>query len=204
MNKILTSLTVITLAMLASIGGTAAYFSDTETSIGNSFSAGTLDLNVDGGNTNVVKFSVTNMRPGNQPRSSYTLANVGTLNGYLDIENVTFSSDENGCGEPETEAGDMTCGNPGATEGELANVVNLRLFADTNGDGSISTGENVFYNGKVKDLPTNFELNQALNAGTDTKVVALLDWWSTADDNKAQNDSMTIDMTFELAQTTAQ
>jgi spore coat-associated protein N len=204
MKKILLSLLMVVVAATSVFGVTKAYFSDNETSNGNTFTAGTLDLNVDGGNTNVVKFTVGNMRPGNQPKASYTLANVGSVNGYLDLENIVVTSNENGCGEPETEAGDTTCGNPGVGEGELADVVNLRLFVDYNGDGWISTGDKVFYNGLVKNLPTHFELDEPINAGSNVKIVALLDWWSTADDNKAQNDSMQLDMTFELAQTTGQ
>ncbi len=204
MNKrILISLSIIAVVAVIAVGATVAYFSDTETSNGNTFTAGTLDLNVDGGNTNVVKFTVDNMRPGNQPKGTYVLANVGSINGYLDLENVFVSDNENSCVEPETEAGDTTCNNPGPGEGELDDVVNLRLFLDYGCDGWISTGDNVFYNGKVKDLPGNFELNEPLNAGSSKCVVALFDWWSTPDDNKAQGDDFTLNMTFELQQRTA-
>lgn len=204
MRKIITSSALLVLVMGSVAGLTAAYFSDNETSNGNTYSAGTLDLNVDGGNTNVVKFTVANMKPGDQPKGTFTLKNVGTVNGYLDLENVAVTSTENGCVEPETEAGDTTCGNPGPNEGELQDVVNLRLFLDNNCDGWIGTGETVFFNGKTGTVPGNVELNQALNSGATQCVTAIHDWWSTADDNKAQNDSMTLDMTFELGQTTGQ
>jgi len=205
MNKrILTSLAVIFAVAAIATGITWAYFSDTETSIGNTFTAGSLDLTIDGVHTNVVKFNVNNMRPGNQPKGTYTLANVGTINGYLDIENIVVTNYENGCVDPEIGAGDVTCGNPGLGEGELQDVVNLRLFIDYGCDGWISTGDITFYNGLVKNLPASFELNEPLNAGGSRCIVALFDWWSTSNDNKAQGDSMIIDMTFELAQTTGQ
>ncbi|MDH4358518.1 MAG: CalY family protein [Candidatus Berkelbacteria bacterium] len=196
-------ITILAVAAIA-VGATGAYFSDTETSIGNTFSAGSLDLNIDGGNTNVVKFNVTNMRPGNQPKGSYTLANVGTINGYLDLESIAVTDTENGCVDPETVAGDITCDNPGVGQGELGDVVNLRLFVDRNGDGWISVGDTVFYNDKVANLPASFDLNEPINAGSSTKIVALLDWWSTPNDDLAQGDSMQLDITFELAQTTGQ
>lgn len=48
MNKqILVSLSIISVVSAIAIGGTIAYFSDTETSAGNTFTTGTLDLKVD-------------------------------------------------------------------------------------------------------------------------------------------------------------
>ncbi len=205
MKKILFSLMTVALVVGLVGAGAFAYFSDTETSAGNTFTAGTLDLEVDGQNPlTATKFTVTNMRPGNQPKGKYKLENIGTLDGYIDLENVTVTSYENIRTEAEVEAGDPTAGDPGMGNGELQNVVNLRLFVDYGGDGWISTGDVVFYNGLVSALPSNFDLNEPLNAGTTTYIVALFDWWSTPNDNQAQSDSMDIDITFELAQTAGQ
>jgi len=44
MKKILTSLSIIGVIAVIAIGETVAYFSDIETSIGNTFTAGTLDF----------------------------------------------------------------------------------------------------------------------------------------------------------------
>lgn len=49
-KKIIISLSVIGVVAAIAIGGTIAYFSDTETSTGNTFIAGTLDLSVNGQN----------------------------------------------------------------------------------------------------------------------------------------------------------
>jgi predicted ribosomally synthesized peptide with SipW-like signal peptide len=46
-KKILVSLSVIAAVAAIAIGGTVAYFSDTETSTGNTFTAGSIDLKVD-------------------------------------------------------------------------------------------------------------------------------------------------------------
>jgi len=59
MKKVLIALMAVLITVALAGIGTYAYFSDTGTSNGNTFAAGTLDLNVDGGNTNVVKFTVT-------------------------------------------------------------------------------------------------------------------------------------------------
>lgn len=204
LRKIILSLFLIFLALSAVAVVTGAYLLDTGTSEGNTLASGTLDLNVDGGDTNVVKFNVSNIKPGSQPKGTYTLKNVGTLNGYLDLENISVEGTENSCNDPETKAGDTTCGNPGSGEGELEDVVNLRLFVDKGCDGWISTGDNVFYNGLAGSVASSYDLNEQINAGSTTCIVALFDWWSTPDDNKAQGDAMDIDMTFELAQTTSQ
>lgn len=204
MKKILTSVLTIALVVTVVGGATIANFFDTETSNGNTFTAGSLDLKLDGGDTNVVKFTVANMQPGNQPHGSYNLKNAGSLNGFLDIESIVVSSFENGCVEPEIEAGDDTC-EDGADQGELQNVLDLRLFVDYGKDGWISTGDNVFFNGKMSTLPASFDLNEALNAGADFNIVALVDWHAvTPNNNLAQSDSVTLDMTFELGQTAAQ
>lgn len=204
MKKILASVFTIALVITVVSSATIANFFDTETSTGNTFTAGTLDLKLDGGDENVVKFNITNMQPGNQPHRTYNLANVGSINGFLDIENIVVTSFENGCVEPEIEAGDITCDNPGDGQGELQDVLNLRLFVDYGKDGWISDGDRVFFNGKMSELPTSFDLNEPLNAGADFNIVALVDWWSTPNDNLAQSDSVTLDMTFELGQTAAQ
>jgi len=184
--------------------GTLAWFSDTEKSKGNTFTAGSIDLKLDGGDSNVVKFTVTNMHPGSQPKGTFVLSNVGTLTGYLDLENIKVVDYENGRIEPEKEAGDPTGGNPGKGKGELSQVVNVRLFVDYDCDGWISAGDNVFYNGLVCNLPASFDLNEPIPAGGSINIVAIFDWWSTPMDSQAMTDSMEISITFELGQTASQ
>ena len=55
---------VIALAATLVAGATTAYFSDVERSFGNTFTAGSLDLKIDGKDCNVVKFVHFNMKPG--------------------------------------------------------------------------------------------------------------------------------------------
>jgi len=112
MKKILTSLVMIVMVAAVATGATLAQYSDPETSNGNTFTAGTLDLNVDGVNTNVVKFTVSNMHVGSQSIGTWRLKNVGSVAGFLDLHNIAVTSQENGCLDPETEASDVTCDNP--------------------------------------------------------------------------------------------
>ncbi len=193
--KIFMSLLVLFVAVSMVIGGTFAYFSDSETSLGNTFTAGTLDLKINDGDDNVVAFNVTNMRPGNQPATSYKLDNVGSINGYLNITAVAVTNLENGITEPEDEAGDTT-----EAVGELGDVVHIDLYFDNDASGWWSTGDVRIYEGYVSDMPSMFIVNKVLAAGATQRIVARLDWWSTSDDNLAQGDSMTIDFTFNLSQ----
>lgn len=176
MKKILLSLLAIAMVSMATFQATKALFSDQETSVSNTFTAGTLDLSIDGVHENVVKFNVSNMKPGSQPHGSYTLKNEGSVNGKLNISGTSVYG------------------------GTLGEVVNLRLFVDRDGNGWIGAGDSVIYNGKAANLPSSISFNETLNAGASTKLVALFDWWSTPNDNDYQGQSMNIDITFELLQ----
>jgi predicted ribosomally synthesized peptide with SipW-like signal peptide len=196
-RRILLSLMVIAVSAIMIAGATTAYFSDVETSNGNTFTAGKLDLQIDDGDANVVKFNITNMKPGDQPTGKYTLTNIGTINGYLDITKVTVTDNENDLTEPEVSAGDTT-----ANVGELSSLLNIRLYFDEDKDGYISAGDTMIYNGKLNTMPTSFELNKVIPAGGSIDIIgnAVIDWWSSPSDNLAQSDTCTYDLEFTLNQ----
>ena len=195
MKKLFLSSLILGITSVLAIGSTTAYFSDTEISSANTFTAGTLDLTVDGGDVDIVKFNINNMRPGNQPKGTYTLKNVGTVPGNLSLSSITITNTENNWTEPEQNAGDSS-----STLGELSQVVNLRIFLDLNGDGWISTGDPVVFNNKISNLPVSLDLGKTLMANEEVKVVFLFDWWNTTIDNQAQDDSMVLDLEFTLQQ----
>ena len=85
MRKILGLSIAAILTIAVVVGGTWAYFTDTESSTNNGLSAGTLDLTVDGVNTAVTTFSVSDKVPGDSGDGSNTLANVGSFSGELDL-----------------------------------------------------------------------------------------------------------------------
>ena len=187
--------------------GTYAAFSDTETSNDNLFTAGTLDLTVNGQNgDNAQIFNIVNMKPGNQPTSYWNLQNIGSIPGTLSISAIAVTNNENGIIEPETQAGDVTIG-----VGELGSVVSIRLYIDANKDGYYSVGDTYLYQGTINGLPSSLPIG-ALGAGATTRVNAVVDWWSNsppydgvtpyhlADDNLAQSDSCELDFTFSLIQ----
>ena len=197
MKKILLSL--VTLLAVGSIAAraTTAYFSDTETSTGNTFSAGSLDLTVDGKNgENVIKWTLTNLRPGNQPLGRYTLNNSGSVNGYLNLSKIALTSKENECLEPET--GDPTCG---ATDpGELQDVLGFTLFWDNDCNNWVGTGDVKIYDGLLANVPASISVNRPLNAGASQCLSAQFNWWNTPIDNLAMSDGVTLDLEFDLTQ----
>ncbi|MFC1860572.1 TasA family protein [Chloroflexota bacterium] len=78
-------------------GGTWAYFSDVEVSTGNVLSAGTLDLTVNGGNSDVVMLTLNDKIPGDNDGGSpgyLTLKNIGSAAGDLTFKITAISDDE--------------------------------------------------------------------------------------------------------------
>ncbi len=186
-------------------GATRAYFSDTETSNGNTFTAGTLDLKVDSVNNPPVKFTVSNMKPGDTQSGMWTVNNTGSIDGYLDLENITATSDDLGCNEPEQTAGDVTCGDPGTGDGDLLGLLNTQLFVDVNHDGDYDAGgDALIYDGLANGLAANYEQNLSLISGATNYITMVITWPLSANDNLGQSDRLNLSMTFELGQTTGQ
>lgn len=105
-KRILFSLMTIILALSLIGAGAFAIFSDTETSTGNAFTAGTLDLKVDGqDDPYVMSVTLSNMKPGDESvYYKWVLKNTGSLPGKLSVTFGTITNDENGVVEPETAA----------------------------------------------------------------------------------------------------
>ncbi|MBT9147364.1 MAG: Spore coat-associated protein N [Syntrophomonadaceae bacterium] len=76
-TKILMSIMIIALATALVGGATVALFTDTATNPGNTFSAGTVIVDV--GPTPVTPVIITNMAPGDTNSGSFTVVNNGTL-----------------------------------------------------------------------------------------------------------------------------
>lgn len=85
MKKILLSLFAISVVSVVAIGATTAYFSDKEESTGNTFTAGTIDLEMNDENpSESAIFTFENMKPSEEMAPVVIkLKNVGQNNGYL-------------------------------------------------------------------------------------------------------------------------
>jgi len=80
MKKILLSLMTIGIVSAGVFGATKAFFTDTETSAGNTFSAGTIDIAVDGTNpwTRSTPYQFADMKPSQVEYANFVIKNVGS------------------------------------------------------------------------------------------------------------------------------
>ena len=205
MKKIL-GLTIAALLVMGMVtGGTWAYFSDTESSVNNSLTAGTLDLNIDGGNVAVTTFSVSAVGPGQSGNGSSILANVGSMDGELD---VTFSAITNtpGAGGGEFEGG----------AGELGGVALIAVYIDVDQSATWTAGDiGLKSDGTTYNPPTALDYatinsydSDIFDAVETLATLAADDFivlWQvpTSGDNTIQGDSVSFDVTFTLEQAAA-
>ncbi len=165
MKRIILSLALIMVTGSAlTFGATKAFFSDTETSTANTFTAGAIDLKVDnesyynGVATSTTSweqkdltiekfFNFLDLKPDDYGEDTVSL-HVDTNDAYLCANITLTSNNENGQTEPEAIV-DLTTG---TTQGELAGLVNFMWWAD-DGDNVLETGENVISSGPIGGLP---------------------------------------------------
>ena len=152
------------------LGGTGSFFSDTETSTGNTFTAGAIDLKVDNhsyymgvlnpGTTWELKdlttidkfFNFSDIKPGDVGEDTISL-HVNNNDAYLCANVKLTSNDDNGLTEPEALV-DPTDG-PG--NGELASNVNFIWWAD-DGDNVLEDNEKVISQGPIGSLGLNGQM----------------------------------------------
>ena len=159
MKKIL-GLTIVALIVMGLVGGgTWAYFSDTETTGVNVLTAGTLDLDLSGGDDlGVVLFSLANKGPGDSDNHSTTL-NFPTENApsrldlvFSAVNNVASNSTAN----PTWEFADLS--------GDLGANLEIAPYIDIGQDGSFTAATDI-----------------ALGSGTDNHTTDALQWDSLDD-----------------------
>jgi predicted ribosomally synthesized peptide with SipW-like signal peptide len=113
-RKVLISLFIIGILALGIGWGTHSLFTDTETSSGNTFTAATLDLTVDGPGFSV-PITLSNMKPGDESvYYKWILKNVGSIPGKLSVTFNIISDDEGTNTEPELIAENEPYGYQGA------------------------------------------------------------------------------------------
>lgn len=197
MKRIIISVIIILAVVSMTIKATTAYFSDTEASSGNTFSTGTLNLTLDGANTNIAKFNVSGMKPNDIQTGTWTIRNTGSIDGYLDMHNIVQTHSPGTTTEPE-----LTIEDPDV--GSLGDLLNINLFVDANNNGVLDNGETTIYSGLLSGLANTYDANIPLSAGSTNYITMAVNWPSGPNDNKGQGDVAQLDMTFELGQTTIQ
>ena len=134
-KKLIVSLSIIGAVAAIAIGVTIAYFSDTETSTGNTFVAGKLDLivDIDGVVQNPLNgpiFSYSDMKPGDSGEKTISLTIDD--NPACAFVHITKTSDSDvSCTEPES-ADELHCGP--SNDGELDENTQFVIWSDINGN----------------------------------------------------------------------
>ncbi len=185
-------LSIATLAIVGAVvtGGTTAIFSDSETSTGNTFTAGAIDLKIDNDSYyNGVKndgtswlkanlddgngpgeggkywfFDFKDLKPGDWGEDTISV-HVNDNNSWLCADVTLTSNQDNGSTEPElndevAELGDWTAG-----RGELGDRVSFIAWAD-DGDNVLETDEQVYGLGTLGSLDVGETITTALADST--------------------------------------
>lgn len=189
---------------------TGAFFFDTETSTNNFFQAGTLDLNLEGGDSDVVMFLEVGLKPGDADVASGTLLNDGTLSGLLSIT----AADVRGfactvAGKGLNDGTEYCDGNS-----DLVSKLQVALYVDVNQNGAFDGTDIGLKNDQTTYAPgvLDYALVSLYDAKTWSNVETLVadatddivvDWRFPEPgvvDNAAQGDAVEVDFSFVLTQ----
>lgn len=161
MKRIITSLGMIAFVGALAIGATGAFFSDSETSTGNVFAAGDIDLQIDNESyvtnaagvlvaspstswgmsnlTDQLFFNFSDVKPGDIGEDTISI-HVGSNDAWACMAIDITSTPENTLVDPETDAGDV--GPANGNNGELQNFLNFTFWKD-DGDNVYEDGETI-------------------------------------------------------------
>lgn len=237
------------------VSATGAFFSDTETSTGNTFAAGDIDLQIDNESyvtntagvlvasqtntwamsnlTNQLFFSFSDVKPGDLGEDTISI-HVGSNDARACMAADITATPENTLVDPETDAGDV--GPANGDNGELQNYLNF-VFWNDDGDNVYEVGEsqinqlvgpaNAIFNGAWAPIGTTSILAgnstnyvaKAWCVGTLTPAAVAQDGLGktgtngplsargtgftcsgVGDQNKAQTDGITMDVSFYAVQ----
>lgn len=179
-KKMLLSVLIIGVVATVAGAGTWAAFSDSETSDGNTFTAGTLDLKLNGLD-GITGFSIGDVASNAQGNAgTITVKNAGTISGNLVVSSANIVEDENGMNDAE-QAVDST-----AADGELGSAITISIY----------DGANLLYQGSVAGLS---DANLVTLAGAEEKTLTINYAVSDAG-NEIQSDILEFDLAFTLNQ----
>lgn len=163
MKKIIISLAMIAAVGAIVVGATTAYFSDTETSSGNTFTAGSIDMKVDSKCSSNVKsnsncnwelidltsqkfFDYSDLKPGDYGENTISL-HVDNNDAWACMTVTPVKNDDMSSKEPELEAGDAQEDSNNLNDGELAQALTGMIWADVCDQGTAGTarpGDNIY------------------------------------------------------------
>jgi predicted ribosomally synthesized peptide with SipW-like signal peptide len=214
-KKILASMLIVAVVSTLLGAGTVAYFSDRETSKGNTFTVSTKspDLIVwwpvppynvpttryddEIGKPLPTLFNIDDLQPGDSGETICHVNNIGDVDGILYFNIINVDNKENTCIDPEQKAGD----DPTSTKGELGEYLLITVLYGDEKPGSI-------YYTAIDDVPlNNLEDNPQLlgelvheGPGRDGKDIIIQWRLPTSTTNIVQSDTVTFDIVFILNQ----
>ncbi|NLT38155.1 MAG: hypothetical protein GXX95_08365 [Methanomassiliicoccus sp.] len=182
----------LTMVAVMSSGALYAYFNDTETSSGNSFTAGTIDLTVDAQNPwAATAFTAENLVPGSTGFKTMLLTNAGNSPGTLTGRLTNINNGAGSTPEPEALLG--------TDAGELGDNMMITVWVDSNSNGIVDGTETTAYTGTVNSATTSWNLGSL--AGGATSKVSVKYLVPTSVGNVIQGDICTFSIEFTLTQT---
>lgn len=226
-KKLLLSLSVLGICAVIAIGATVAYFSNTETSKGNTFTAGTIDLKV--GDTNIIAngpvngtlawepkdlteidkfFNLTDLKPGDNGKDTIKIK-VGSNPAWVCAQILNIVSTEETLTDPENKIQDTM------DKGELDEELYITFYKDLNCNGEKDGDDSTIVSWKLFKDVGKFALADSLNGiafqpdvenciskmwcfGSVNTETEVCD--GSAVTNKSQSDKLTADIVFEAIQ----
>jgi predicted ribosomally synthesized peptide with SipW-like signal peptide len=219
-------ISIMTIAMVTTIigGGIYASFYDIEASSQNDFTAGTLNLSLtdasdDGTESETATWVFDAIFPGDSGGGArLTISNTGSIDGYLDLSNITVTNAENyDANTDEAEATDDADTSDATGGGEMGANLLVQIWIDANNDGTVDVDgssnlleESIYpaaaigqanpgVTGVLDSIAASYDLDELLNNGGSTYIALLYDLPSSTD-NGVQGDSATLAFTVELDQ----
>lgn len=201
-TKILASLVLVGVASAGVGYGTYAFFSDTEKSTANLFTAGSLDLTLNGLNGVSATITGTHFAPGDNATGSVVLRNEGTIFAG-DAQNHTVDLDLKGVVNVTDDAGNPADPDDGGvstvpfskylvlTTFSYNGTSLLSQIGDVDGDGRANTLADLHAKGAIKDLP---------DPGAAGKTLSIVVNFASDGPNYLKRDQVNVDFTFFLAQ----
>jgi len=159
MKKIAISLGVIGVVAAIVIGATTAYFSDTETSTGNTFTAGTIDISIDNENPWTGSFTMLDMKPCYTDYINFKIENdksdpnpVNVWKRLFNIEEVTGTVSEPEC-EAENGTWNGTSCDNNMEVNTLSSVIWYDLYVEVyDGSGNLLFWQTIYTDADNKSI----------------------------------------------------
>lgn len=144
-RRVLGGIITIGGAAAAAGAGTFAAFSDTESSTGNTITAGTLNLELNPNTSGTTSITLSNIAPGDSGYLAIELGNTGSIDGNLSSVNIgsvsggSFSSTL----VTDSDGTPSEFNDPTPADGELDDNLEVDSFVEASGDfnGSVGTGQ---------------------------------------------------------------